>query len=135
MPRLVRCRWSLPGVDAGCTISRMRSRIAERLIVEHPLIREPAEIKRLVLPVQEQLGDAASDRRCVLQPVSRESCRDVEVLRPSNPPADDRIRVQAMDVVVTRPASSDLECFKRRNAMRDARPDDAVEPRMIDLPG
>ena len=84
--------------------------------------------------MQRELANAPAHRRCVHETVPREACRDPEILHSTNPGPKYRVLIEAVHVVVPRPASPNLYCLEGWNSVRDVWPHDFVEPRVVDVP-
>ena len=84
-PREIEAFGSLP--------MRFRPSVPRRRVArfEDALVAHPHQVEGLVTAVQQELAQAATDRRCLHQSVAGKTKRDIEILDLANPRPENRV--------------------------------------------
>src|SRR6188472_4484945 len=91
---------------------------------------EDAQVGRHESIVDDQFSDRPADRGRLLDPVAAEPVREQEI-RDLGMPADDRVVIERVHLVVASPGIRDTDRVECGHAVRERRPQDRLEQRVV----
>src|SRR6185436_6604931 len=104
--------------------------LADRLVALDALVAERGEIEGLVVPGGDPLGEAAADRRRLLEAVAAEPVGEHEVPEARMRP-DDGVVVERVDLVVPGPCIEQAKLIEGWHPVREGGPDERLERRAV----
>src|SRR5579862_6377529 len=87
----------------------------ERAVGQDAFKGKRAEVERRITPFHDELGEAATDGRRLLNSVARKSSGEIGVIE-TRQPADDGVVIEYVEIVMAGPCAPRANAFEDRNA-------------------